>query len=63
MLRGSFYLTQMKMILFPHVNIYNKKMLKIILQHEMIILSMRLRNEVDYCVIQELLKCFISKIT
>lgn len=47
MLRGSFYLTQMKMILFPHVNIYNEKTLEIILQHEMIVLSIRLGSEVD----------------
>jgi len=62
MLSGSFHLTQMKIILFPHVNIYNKKISEIILQHEMIVLSRKLRSEVDYCVIQELLKCLIFKI-
>ena len=41
MLRGSFCLTQMKMILFPHVNIYNNTMLEIILQHKMIVLSIK----------------------
>lgn len=55
-LRGSFYVTQIKTIFFPHINIYNKKMLEIIFKHEIIVLSIRLRSEVDYCVIQKLLK-------
>lgn len=62
MLRGSFHLIQMKTVLFCHINIYKKRMLEIILQHEIIVSSIRFQSEVDYCALLEPPQCLFSRI-